>query len=673
MNSCAIKKVVCGFVIISIITGLYAGREHSVKRDIVDASVFSINKSRKIEGEPECILFSTLDDANTIINKIVDDINLVGEHGYVGLESPSLSNTKIIAKLIEVAQRGAAVRVFVNDPFRSEQLNETYERLEKEKIKVIKFSGLHAKRIVIAKNIPAQPHDKIIYLGSLNMNESSPYNIEVMVRCTDQLLFKKSFADQNRRINGNVYEVAEEPVNFISRAIISSGDPQAISAKKQFIEDFSWCSHPHDYLYLAIYTIDDQDIVNSLIQVKKRSNKPIKVVVDGKQKEGALKELVLNGVDVYVFNKDKLKKNSWNYPISLHMKVMLRQCNQQGLAFISTANFTSTGRDTINYDLWEPCSSIFSEQLKRILDTIIQQSEKLNPEEFKPRSTDGTPLAMGQRILELMVNKDSAFENTDEILRLIRAGADLLVSDRNGATALLKAVANDHDEVALVLINEGATVNQKTNDFETPLYIAATHGNVSIVQALVDAGIALTLNFADQFGNTPLFRAITGNHVDIVKILLEAGADTNLPGDYREATRSFAAGGTPPLLKAVATKNVMLVELLIKSGAQLEVKDREGFTAFLRAFYDKNIPMIQTLARAGANLNIRNPKTGKTALIEAVEKSDLVLVKVLLEAGADLNATDKYRKTVFDYRKIDPVIKDILDTIKFVQENPASL
>lgn len=569
-----IKKLALIFAIASIAINAYAAQESKEQHEM-----------RYIASNAACILLATPNDA--IINKIAADISSVEKNGYIGIESPSISNGIIIDKLVEAAQKGTRVQTFVNDPNKEnnpERLINIYNYLKNKNIIVTELSNLHAKRIVIAKNIPAKDQDKIVYLGSLNMTENSPYNHEIMMRCIDPILFHESYDDQHR-LGKPFYNRSVGPVDFISGRIINSSAPQADVAKKTVIEEFSGCStHPHDYLYFAAYTLDDPEIVTALIKAKQNSNKPIKVILDGvnweKHKTSIIKPLVLANVDVYIFNKDKSKKTQFNHPKSMHIKAILRQCNQKCLSFISTANFTKAGRQDINHDLWQPCSFVLSEQLKRILDNVIQESEKLNPRDFQPLPVDGTPNQMGQKLLELMKYNETTLANINEILRLIAAGADLTLTEPlYGATALIKAIRNNNIEIIQALIDANANVNQ-TSNHNSALLSAASSGHTQIVQLLIDEDITPTLNFTDQFGNTPLFMAVSGNYIEIVKALLKAGADPNKPGDYREATRWLAAGSKPPLVQAVSRGNLEIVKLLLGAGADFYAKDRENKTAF---------------------------------------------------------------------------------------------
>lgn len=628
---------------------------------------------KKSRPTDTCELLTTEND--DIIYRIAQDINLVGEGEYIGIESPSVTNNTIIRALTDAAQRKAQVKIFVNEPTKEnypERLTTTYNDLRSKNITVAIIPTLHAKRIVILKN---NNTSRIVYLGSLNMTQNSPDNVEIMMRCTDQKLFTESYGDQ-QRLGTNFYRNRPTtPVDFASKRIINSFYPEAIAAKKRMIEDFVTCNHPHDYLYFIAYTLDDPEFIDAIIQTKQRSDKPITVILDSKAKTNILRELLLANIDVYVFNKNRSEKTRQGHHKSMHIKAIFRQCNQKCLTLISTANFTQAGKNDINHDLWEPCTFEFSEQFKLILETLKQKCEKLNSQDYQPQPQDGTPQQMGQKMLPLMWCRDCIFDNTNEILRLIRAGADLsLTEGMYGSTALIKAIATDHHEIAQALIDAGANVNQICTDPQNPsshhtaLQTAARNGRTQLVNLLIKNDIIPTLNYSDQHGNTPLFMAINGNHVEIVKALLKAGANPNIPGDYRVSTSRWGhTGSIPPLVQALS--NLEIAQALIEAGALLDATDREGLTAFLHATMSNNIPMITLLARAGANVNAHYPTTGKTPLMEAISKGDQKLVKLLLALGADINAQDRYRKTAFDHAAEKPEMLNLLNDIKFAREN----
>lgn len=82
-------------------------------------------------------------------------------------------------------------------------------------------------------------------------------------------------------------------------------------------------------------------------------------------------------------------------------------------------------------------------------------------------------------------------------------GIDIEMADQFGKTPL-----NSHaggfrdDEQLLALIRLGANVNTKDHMGRTPLHFAAETGNFTKIKALVEAGA--DLDVPDNMGNTPL-------------------------------------------------------------------------------------------------------------------------------------------------------------------------
>ena len=91
----------------------------------------------------------------------------------------------------------------------------------------------------------------------------------------------------------------------------------------------------------------------------------------------------------------------------------------------------------------------------------------------------------------------------------------------NGCTPLLVASDQGHVDVARLLIEAGADIDEAKYDGATPLFIASQRGHVEVVKALLDGGADATQ--ATNFGMTPLMIAKLMNHAEIVA-LLEAAA-----------------------------------------------------------------------------------------------------------------------------------------------------
>jgi phosphatidylserine/phosphatidylglycerophosphate/cardiolipin synthase-like enzyme len=614
--------------------------------------------TRVMPLEP-CRLFATRTDEN-IIGQMASDIKMAQNDDYIGLESPFLTHSLIIHELIEAANRGAQIKIF-SDP---ESIEKIAPLFSKTTAQLISMNNLHAKRMVIrAGNL------KIVWLGSMNMSEHSRENHEIMMRCTDPESFKESIGDQ-LRLNTEYYNRAAAQVDFTKRRIINSSTNEAQKAKKKVIEEFSLCAHPHDYLYFAAYTLDDDAIVQTLINAKQQSHKPITVLLDRKNwvdhrlRAKTVAPLVNAGLEVYIFNKNENIKTAFGYHKDMHLKAILRKCNQECVSLVSTANFTPRGLQEINHDLWEPCSLAFSRRLKDIIDTIILESVLITSKDFP---TIQTLEKKSARLLELMKHDNLIYPNKEEILQLIQEGADPN-AQANDRTLLMAAINVDQIDIARALINAGADVNKVTQGgFYTALIQAAMQGHVAIVQLLIDA--KAELDRSDQFGNTALYLTIRWGRDpknEVAKLLIKAGADVNLGGDYLKGREKEYGGVIPPIVMAAKRGNNEIVKALLAAGANPNARDRNGFTALEYACEDRNASMIKMLAQNQANLNIPNPRTGETALIRAVSANDYELAKALINAGADVQAMDPNGKTAIYYaaRKKSQKMVNLLNSVK---------
>lgn len=94
------------------------------------------------------------------------------------------------------------------------------------------------------------------------------------------------------------------------------------------------------------------------------------------------------------------------------------------------------------------------------------------------------------------------------------------INDKHGRTALHIAAGMGKQEVCVLLLERGASVNAKDIKGRTPLLDAAAHGFIEICRLLLEHGATQE---PDDSGNTPLIEAIRKSQVDVCKLLMEKG------------------------------------------------------------------------------------------------------------------------------------------------------
>ena len=166
-------------------------------------------------------------------------------------------------------------------------------------------------------------------------------------------------------------------------------------------------------------------------------------------------------------------------------------------------------------------------------------------------------------------------------------------TDLRHRTALVTAIANDHEDAAWALLENDADTD--TADFfgGTALCYAAMRGCTDLVRAL--AGSTHRVNEPGLSGNPALLHAAGSEHVGAVRELLLAGANPN----------SRSAGGLTPLMVASVNRSAAIAQLLLEHGAQVDSVDFFGESALSKERNRRETDdFVGLLERSGAGLNL---------------------------------------------------------------------
>lgn len=126
--------------------------------------------------------------------------------------------------------------------------------------------------------------------------------------------------------------------------------------------------------------------------------------------------------------------------------------------------------------------------------------------------------------------------HADIIKSLLKAGAKVDKGDEGQLTALNWACANEHWDVAELLLQNGANPNsyKSRNMYTTPLMVVAEKGNAKILKLLIEKGADITKT--DSYGRTALIRAAQEGQLETVKVLVDNNADIFIKEKYLEVT-----------------------------------------------------------------------------------------------------------------------------------------
>jgi len=172
-------------------------------------------------------------------------------------------------------------------------------------------------------------------------------------------------------------------------------------------------------------------------------------------------------------------------------------------------------------------------------------------------------------------------------------------------------IAVKYNNMAAVkyLVKNGADVNTKDFNDETPLIYACKHRNLEVLKYLIaqgaKEGMAEALTVSAGFGE-----------IEIVKYLLKKGANPNEKGFYRSPLASAARSGSLDVVKyllkkgaktkdkaiieAVGSHSPETVRYLLKKGAHVNAKDGFGFSVLDIAEKNSYLSMTKLLKKHGA-------------------------------------------------------------------------
>ncbi len=278
--------------------------------------------------------------------------------------------------------------------------------------------------------------------------------------------------------------------------------------------------------------------------------------------------------------------------------------------------------------------------------------------------------------------------DADGIGRALNAGVDANVRDKYGLTAFTVAVyagdrqiaellkkaggtgelsidrfqglvKDDNFEAVRLMIEEGIDVNAENRARDLALHDASRRGQLEMAEILLDAGAAI--NQQDYHGDTPLNLAV--GKLEMLSFLLQRGADVNRPNVI----------GWTSLISASRANLTDAVEMLISHGADLEARTSpdhgviSGGTALMIAIGHGSLEAVGLLIDRGADVNTKDAD-GATPLMAAAYRGRTEMIGLLLQAGADVNARtdpDHGNMTALQSARLRyPPVDDLIEMLK---------
>ncbi|CAH1389677.1 unnamed protein product [Nezara viridula] len=281
----------------------------------------------------------------------------------------------------------------------------------------------------------------------------------------------------------------------------------------------------------------------------------------------------------------------------------------------------------------------------RSSSALFKRAEQLR--RWEESETNRVPVLVNGRTKKIKFSAGCVFlaackaGDRDEILRLLKKGADIDTHDVDGLSALHQACIDDNLELVEFLVENGADVNKGDNEGWTPLHATASCGFLSIARYLIEKGANVAA--VNNDGELPVDVAESDEMEDMLQQQIEEmgiDADNARTEEERlmlaDAKNWLSSGylsekphpktGALALHVSAAKGYLKVMDILIKAGADVDAQDLDGWTPLHAASHWGQKEAAEVLAEAHCDMNIRNC-VGQTAF----DVAETEMVRVLEE------------------------------------------
>ena len=160
----------------------------------------------------------------------------------------------------------------------------------------------------------------------------------------------------------------------------------------------------------------------------------------------------------------------------------------------------------------------------------------------------------------------------------------------------------------------------------------------------------------DDLYYTPLHWCARRNHLQAAQMLIEAHANVNAVTEFGHTPLHLAAMFKPPDAKSKKLSRFPLIQLLVENGADVNVRDKGGFSALDFAARNQDLRMVKYLLDRNARCTL-DPQylvTGRDHILSfCIDPEVYRLIKATLDKEQALIEAEERRKAEERQRLVD--------------------
>ncbi|XP_059217031.1 protein TANC2 isoform X2 [Stomoxys calcitrans] len=228
---------------------------------------------------------------------------------------------------------------------------------------------------------------------------------------------------------------------------------------------------------------------------------------------------------------------------------------------------------------------------------------------------------------------------------LLEFGADVGLTNSQGCTPLILAAMRGHCDVVRLLVAAGSSLGQCDTTQRCALVQAARMGRLNVVKYLLACDWTPRPNSGDvslpAALHQSLIAAASQDHITILEDLLDM--------EDIDINAVEPCSGELALTSAARNGCLNTVEVLLTRGANIDLHNKQGFTALGLSVKEGHWAVAERLLQSGADLDEPVTSARKTSLMIAAEEGHLEILEMLIERGANLETQDHEGFTAFSW------------------------